>query len=248
LFFTPELVICYAEFFRMKIAVAQIQSVRGDVAQNLRRHKALIEHAAQSGAQALFFPELSLTSYAPPLAEHLAADVDDEQFNELQQLGDQYDILIGAGMPTRSASGIHITMLLFQPHVPRKAYSKQYLHADELPYFVPGNTPGLIQVNGITIALAICYEISIPAHAAAAGNSGAQVYVASVAKTVSGVEKAIVQLSETAAKYGMYVMMANAIGPCDDGICGGRSSIWNKEGKLIGQLADMEEGVLMVEV
>jgi len=232
----------------MKIAIVQTQPFRGNVSLNIERHKVLINQAAQSGAQALFFPELSLTGYEPPLAAQLATGVDDEQFNELQQLSDQHQLLIGAGMPVHGTSGIHITMLLFQPHAPRKAYSKQYLHADELPYFVPGNTPGLLEINGVAIALAICYEISIPAHAAAARQSGAQVYIASVAKTVSVVEKAIVQLSHTAAQHGMYVMMANAIGPCDDGICGGRSSIWNKEGKLISQLTDTEEGLLILEV
>lgn len=56
-----------------------------------------------------------------------------------QHICDQNNFSIGVGMPTLHASGLMISMLIFQAYVPRQVYAKQQLHADELPYFVHGD-------------------------------------------------------------------------------------------------------------
>jgi predicted amidohydrolase len=138
-------------------------------------------------------------------------------------------------------------MVLFQPNQLRQVHSKKYLHADEEPFFVPGkNLPGLL-IADTPIALAICYEISIPMHSQLAFDSGAQLYIASVAKTATGVEKAWAQLSDIAAKYKMTVLMCNSIGMCEDGECAGQSAAWNGKGILLGQLNNFDEGLLLLD-
>ena len=95
------------------------------------------------------------------------------------------------------------------------------------------------------MALAICYELSEPEHAENAYRRGAQIYCASVAKTVPGVEKAIPRLSEIANQYSMITFMSNCVGDFDGGISGGRSSVWDNKGILIGQLDNKNEGLLI---
>jgi predicted amidohydrolase len=126
-------------------------------------------------------------------------------------------------------------------------YSKRYLHADEEPFFISGpDASGLIG-EGNDLALAVCYEISVPQHAQQAFNNGAKIYVASVAKFVNGIDKALARLSDISKEYSMTVLMANSIGPADGGICGGKSSIWNDKGTLTGQLDDEREGILIID-
>jgi predicted amidohydrolase len=154
---------------------------------------------------------------------------------------------IGVGVPLGSPAGVHISVVLFQPHAPRQLYSKMYLHADEEPYFVPGQpSTGLIGPNG-KAALAICYELSVPEHAARASANGAEVYIASVAKSVGGVEKALQRLAAIALDYRMTVLMANCVGECDGFACAGRSSVWGRDGALLGQLDAVHEGILVVD-
>src|SRR5688500_3645217 len=121
----------------MKIGVAQTKPVKGDIQHNLADHKKWIYQAASHGAHLIIFPELSLTGYEPTLAKELATYVDDSRLEELQQISDTKHITIGAGMPIRQQAdaGITISMLIFQPFQPREVYSKQYLHADEIPFF-----------------------------------------------------------------------------------------------------------------
>jgi predicted amidohydrolase len=231
----------------MKIAVAQTKPVTGDINSNIQNHVILTTLAADNGADIIIFPELSLTGYEPSLAKQLATDINDSRFDIFQQLSDAKQISIGVGVPIKAGTGITITMLIFQPDKPRQANSKKYLHADEEPFFVSGeNLPGLI-VNNTPVALAICYEITIQAHTENAFKSGALFYIASVAKTVKGVEKAWTGLSEIAGKYGMTVLLSNSVGLCEDGVCGGKSAVWNNKGALLGQLNDTGEGVLILD-
>ena len=54
------------------IAAAQSSSTKGDIAGNLRRHARLVALAKEHGADAVVFPELSLTGYEPTIAAQTA--------------------------------------------------------------------------------------------------------------------------------------------------------------------------------
>ena len=231
----------------MKICVAQTRPVTGGIQQNISRHLLLTGLAATYAADTIIFPELSLTGYEPALAGTLAINPDDSRLDELFKLSETRRITIGVGVPTRHVAGICISLIIFQPGKPRQLYSKRYLHADEEPFFVSGpDAAGLIGERN-ELALAICYEISVPEHAKQAFNNGAKTYVASVAKFANGADKALTRLSGIARDYSMTVLMANSIGPADNGICAGRSSIWNDKGILLGQLDDSHEGILIID-
>lgn len=231
----------------MKICAAQTRPVKGDIESNIANHKKIIDLAVANGADTIIFPELSITGYEPELAKELATDQDDSRFDDFQTISDSKKITIGIGVPIISDSGIYISMVIFQPHKASELYSKKYLHADEEPYFISGqNTMGLLS-NKPGIALAICYELSIPEHSKNAFKRGAGIYIASVAKTVTGVEKAVETLSGIANKYSMTVLFSNCVGQCDNFESAGKTSIWNSKGLLLGQLNDTSEGILIID-
>jgi len=230
----------------MKICVAQTRPVKGDIQSNIENHKKFIDLAVSGGADTIIFPELSLTGYEPELAKELATNQDDSRFDDFQKIADTRQIAIGVGVPTKNNTGISISMLLFQPHKARQMYSKKYLHSDEEEFFISGHSSiGLIG-DKTHIALAICYEISVPEHAENAFKSRAEIYIASVAKSVTGIGKAVERLSEIAGKYSMTVLMSNCVGHCDNFDCGGKTSIWNNKGSLVGQLNDVDEGIIII--
>jgi predicted amidohydrolase len=231
----------------MKIGVAQARPVKGDIRANISNHLKLIEQVSPGRANAVFFPELSLTGYEPTLARELAADLHDPRLDVLQNISDYKNLVIGVGMPTHSGSGILISMIIFQPHSARQIYSKQYLHPDEFPYFVNGHGQLFLNMHNSKIAPAICYELSVAHHAHNAFDNGATIYLASVAKTLSGVESAVDTLAGIAKKYSVITLMANSVGFCDGVECAGKTSVWNSEGVLLGQLDNNCEGILIVD-
>lgn len=231
----------------MKICVAQTRPVKGEVQINAEAHTKFIQIAVSNAVDIIIFPELSLTGYEPTLAKALAVSTDDKCLDNFQTISDIGNITIGVGMPVKSDQGILVGMIILQPDKPRQTYFKQYIHPDEEPFFTGGHYQHGLLGGTDKIALAICYELSIPQHSEKASQTGAEIYVASVAKTVDGVDKAITTLSGIASKHSMLVLMANCVGECDETICGGKTSAWNREGVLLGQLSATNEGLLIMD-
>src|SRR5689334_10472338 len=99
----------------MRICVAQIRSIKGDIPANIEKHKSFIYLAVRGKADIIIFPELSLTGYEPALAKELATDIHDKRFDAFQQLSDSKKIITCVGTPVNSDKGVRITMLIFQP-------------------------------------------------------------------------------------------------------------------------------------
>ena len=232
----------------MKICVAQTGSSKGDIPANIDKHVALIDLAVANGADAIIFSELSLTSYEPELAADLATQLDDARFAVFQRISDTSQIVIGVGVPITNELGICISMILFQPRQVRQVYAKRYLHPDEDPYFVSGGSNPGLTINGKKIALAICYELSVPEHTENACTNGATVYIASVAKSVRGIDKALNRLADIARTYSLPVLMSNCIGQADGEECAGKTSIWNDKGVVVGQMDVVSEGIVLIDL
>jgi predicted amidohydrolase len=231
----------------MKICAAQTGPVKGDIRGNISNHRKLIAQAVSDGAELVIFPELSLTGYEPTLARELAIDEGDARLDEFQSISDACGVAIGVGAPTTSEDGVRISMLLFQPHRGRLTYSKSHLHRDEEPFFVPGRSSPHVEVKQIQVALAICYEISVTEHLDSVLKSPPAIYIASVVKFVNGFEKALARLSSIAREGSMPVVMSNCVGISDGKPCAGKTSVWNGDGSLVGQLNDSDEGMLIFD-
>lgn len=231
----------------MKLGIAQTKPLKGDMEGNILAHLSFAAKAKEMDASLLIFPELSLTGYEPKLAKQLATSAEDSRLLAIQQYANYNNMIIGAGLPLTGKKGIHISMVVFHPNNSRQVISKQFLHADEYPYFVPGEEFGFIDTPTEKIGMAICYELSVPAHSDNAGRNGASVYLASVAKSAQGVEKACESLSRIAAQYSIFTMMSNCLGPSDNFFCTGNSAAWDKQGQLMVQLDDNTEGLLLLD-
>ena len=231
----------------MKICIAQTKPVKGDIKKNIENHTKLILLSIQNGADIIVFPELSLTGYEPELVKELATTKNDKRFDKFQKISDSSKIIIGFGLPTKNEEGICISMLLFQPNKPRIIYSKEYLHPGEEKYFISGKNSPPITFENNKLAFAICYETSILEHSKKAYKNGANIYIASVLNSINGVDKDINRISDIAKKYKMTAVMANLVGKSGGYDCAGKSSVWNNEGLLIGQLDDTNEGIAIFD-
>ena len=231
----------------MKLCVAQTRPIKGDIERNIQNHIRLIDLAVSNEAEIIIFPELSLIGYEPTLSKALATTQYDSRLSIFQNISDAKQITIGVGVPTKNKAGICISLVIFQPNVALQLYSKKYLHADEEPYFVSGQTNTALLGNKNNIGVAICYELSVYEHSDNAAKNGASIYMASVAKSANGVKKANQSLSEIAQKYGMTVLMSNCVGQNDDFISAGNSAVWNNKGDLVAQLNDSDAGILIYD-
>lgn len=232
----------------MKIALAQTRPINSDLLTNIGVHVHYVHQAAEGGASIIFFSELSLTGYEPTLAHVLATTQDNPHFDIFQAEADRYGITICAGVPIQAEEGIWIGMVIFSPNAPRQTYGKKYIHPDEEAYFAPGPTITPLVIDGIKIAPAICYELSCSEHIEHAIQKGADVYVASSAKTVEGNERAFKSLSATAKTYQILTLQVNCVGTADGSVKAGASAVWGPDGAILDQMGDDDEGLLLYDV
>ena len=232
----------------MKIALAQTRPVKGDLLTNIGAHVHFIHQAAEQGADIIFFSELSLTGYEPQLAHVLATNQDNPHFDIFQEEADRYNISICAGVPIKAEKGIWIGMVIFSPNAARQTYGKKYIHPDEEAYFVPGPIVTPLLVSKTRIAPAICYELSCHEHIEHAIKQGADVYVASVAKTVEGNERAYADLSRIASEHQIPTLLVNCVGPANGSMKVGGSAVWDASGELVDYMSDQDQGLLIYDV
>jgi predicted amidohydrolase len=231
----------------MKLCAAQLRPITGDTGRNISRHLDLAALALGCGAQLLLFPELSLTGYEPSLAAGLQFRPDDERLVPLRTFSNRHQMILGIGLPTAAAAGTRISLFFFLPEGAPLVYSKQLLHADELPFFVPGEEQLLFEAGGHKLAPAICYESLQPQHAAGAAAMGAGIYLASVAKSAAGIAKAERHYPEIAQRHQLHILMANHVGPSDDFVGAGGSAAWNPRGEQHGRMDAESEGILIYD-
>ncbi|MGB0423378.1 MAG: GNAT family N-acetyltransferase [Flavobacteriales bacterium] len=231
----------------MKICLAQTHSKKGDVPWNMANHLYFVKQAAANFADLVVFPELSITGYEPEIAQELALSYTDVIFDPFQFLSDKHQLVIAIGAPTRSGKHIKISSIMFQPNKERELYSKQFLHEDEMPFFVPGNHQGIIHIKDHKIGLGICYETLQEEHFQAAKTCEIDHYIASVAKSEEGLMKASKHYSSIAHNNDIPLLSANAIGTCDNFVAAGASAVWNRKGDIIGQLDQKSEGLIIYD-
>lgn len=231
----------------MKYCVAQSSPAKGDISENVQGHLRLIEMAIAYKPDIIVFPELSLTGYEPSLAHGLVVEITDPTLNPFNKVSSDNNVIITVGAPVKIDNDVAIGMFVFRGDESIQLYTKTYLHGDEEPFFKGKQGITGVAVGSKQIAFAICYELSVPVHAERAYHEGASVYIASVAKSTAGIDTADKALREIAVKYSMTVLMSNAVGHCDNFVCGGGSAAWNSIGEKVGELDDRREGLLIFD-
>lgn len=228
----------------MKICLAQIKSFKGDISKNTEVHKKYILLASEQKADIIIFPELSLSGYEPTLAKDLAKELDDSLFHEFQKISNSKNITVGLGYPIIEKGDIFLSIVLIKPNQAISIYAKKFLHDDEKSFFKSGNQMPAFEFGDKKIGLAICYEISIKDHMESLIKSGIDILIASVCKTKEGISKGCETLMEYSIQNSLPILLCNSVGPNDDFISAGKSSIWDNNGKLIEQLGMEEEGMI----
>jgi NAD+ synthetase len=236
----------------LKIAVAQINCVVGDLAGNARRILAAAEEARAAGADLLLTPELALCGY-PPEDLLLRPDFYRACASELRQLATVAPLPMVVGHPEAWSGRHYNAATLLEGGAVCATYRKQRLPNsevfDEERYFDTGDAPGIIEIGGVRIGLAICEDVWQAGAAEAARGAGAELLLALNASPfhMHKLARRHEVLRERVAGTGMPVIYANMVGGQDELVFDGSSFALDAAGRLTHQLPAFEESVAIVE-
>lgn len=229
----------------MKLAIAQIKVVSGEIETNLKRHLTFIKRAGQEQADLILFPELSLTNYEPRKAAEYALNEKDSRFEAFQQASDAHQMIIGVGVPIQQEQGVTISQMLFHPSEKPVCYSKQIIHPNEEAFFIAGNQEYSFSFEDEVVSPAICYETVQPEFIHKVAQKGTHVYLSSVAKKEMGLVNSLPVYAQIARQNGWITAMSNFVGGNSEFECFGNSSIWNAKGERVVWLNELDEGLVM---
>ncbi|WP_369250445.1 carbon-nitrogen hydrolase family protein [Streptomyces sp. R41] len=148
----------------MRIALSQFTS-GPDPEKNLELIEDGARRAAEAGARVVVFPEASMACFGTPLAP-VAEPLDGPWANEVRALAVAAGIVVVAGMFTPAPEGrVANTLLATGPGV-EAAYDKIHLY-DAFGYaesdtVAAGSRIVTIDVDGVRIGLATCYDVRFP--------------------------------------------------------------------------------------
>jgi predicted amidohydrolase len=148
---------------KYKIALAQIDSVLGNVEKNIEKHSEYIEKAIGNDINLILFPELSLTGY---VLRDLNYEVSINPFksdilSKIKKLSNHIDIVLG-GVEEGDDYGLYNSAFLFSEgeckFVHRKIYLPTYGLFEEQRYFSTGKEVNSIQTKIGKIGILICED------------------------------------------------------------------------------------------
>ncbi len=238
----------------MKLAIAQINCVLGDLAANSVKILQYAQQARNQGAVLMVTPELSLCGYPPEdlllrPGFYSACEV------ALLELASQVKgIAVLVGHPYERGGKRYNAASLLQDGKVALTYCKHdlpnYDVFDEERYFDRGIESCTFELEGLNFGLNICADVWDPEPALRASSAGAQVLLVMNASPFA-VDKQLRRydtVRDRIAETNMPVVYVNMVGGQDELIFDGGSFAMDGRGKLVAQSAQMKEALDYIDV
>jgi NAD+ synthase (glutamine-hydrolysing) len=238
----------------MRLALAQINSVVGDLEGNRERILTRIREARDAEADLVLFPELAITGYPP----------EDLLFRPefLRQARESLDLVAAeatgisalVGFPWLERDLFNACAVCADGEV-KAIYPKRFLPNygvfDEVRYFQPGRELLLLKIGDALIGPTVCEDIWQPGPPATdLALAGAHV-IANISASPFHVGKGQEReemLITRARDNACWVVLVNAVGGQDELIFDGHSLVIDEEGEVVARAPSFEEALLVVDI
>src|SRR5947208_646426 len=240
----------------LRVALAQINSVVGDLPGNATKIREWIGRARDEGAQLVLFPELPLTGYPPEdlLMKTHFVDSAGAALEDLARETEDGDLVVLVGFPERRDDVYNACGVLAEGRVQavyRKMFLPNYGVFDEARYFQSGTEAALIELNGVAFGLTICEDIWEPGPPAISeALAGAQVIVnlsASPYHAGKPLEREQM-LIQRARDNTAIVLFCNLVGGQDELVFDGHSVAIDPSGEIVARAPQFEEALTVCTV
>lgn len=248
---------------KIKIALAQFNTVLGDLNANLKIHLDFIEEASAQEADLLIFPELSLTGYNLQdlaITSALRPHEDNPVFTRLLQASKKMDLVVGfVNEDPRHRFYIAAAYLSEGAirHIHNKVYLPTYGMFDEGRYFAPGESLRAFDTRFGRVGMLICEDFWHASLPYLLWLDGADLLIFTSASPGRGLTEDARLSSSTwvehtnrayAGLFTTFIAHANRVGYEDGLNFWGGSTIFDPNGDLIVRAPDFKPGLSVAEI
>ena len=238
----------------MRLALAQINTVVGDLEGNRRRILERLEEARGEGAQLVLFPELAVTGYPPEdlLLRPAFVRAAEESLQEIARATAGIAALVGFPHFDRD---LHNACAVCADGEVKAIYRKRFLPNygvfDEYRYFAPGDDLVLLQVGETLVGPTVCEDVWQPGPPATDLALAGAHLIANISASPYhvGKEREREDMLVTRARDSVaFLAFCNAVGGQDELVFDGHSVVIDDEGKILARAPGFEEALLVVDV
>ncbi|WP_052808013.1 NAD+ synthase [Methyloterricola oryzae] len=238
----------------LRIAIAQCNLLVGAVESNAARVAQLAAEARDRlRAQAVVFPELTLTGY-PPEDLLFRRDFLERVEAALLDLAASIEgISVVLGFPERLGGQLYNSAALLQGGQVQALYRKQALPNygvfDEKRYFTAGHEPCVFELGGHAVGLSICEDVWVPGIVDQAVRAGARLVLNLNASPyhIGKTAEREAAVRERITVTGVPIIYANLVGGQDELVFDGASFVMDGQGQVIWRGDEFAESLHCVE-
>jgi len=237
----------------MKIAIAQINCIVGDLAGNAKKIVSYATMAKEQGATLVVTPELSLCGYSPEdllLRPDFLRACEDALAALAKQLP---DITVIVGHPHQEGDQCFNAASILEAGSIVATYHKQALPNygvfDEKRYFASGSEALVFNHCGVKVGLLICADVWEQKPALLAKVAGAELLIAMNGSPYHMKKQStrFEVLRQRALENNLPVVYVNMVGGQDELVFDGASFVLNAQGELIAELDAFESELEVIE-
>ncbi len=238
----------------MRLALAQLNTVVGDIEGNLAMVAAAIADAQRQGADLTLVPELALAGYPPEdlllrpgFARATRASLD-------RVAGGVVDGAALVGFVEWDHDCFNSVAVLSQGRVQaiyRKRFLPNYGVFDEARYFRAGDAPLVVELLGVRIGIAICEDIWYPTPVASDLAAASVDLICCVSASPFHCGKGDVReamLATRAYDCSAALAFCNLVGGQDELVFDGRSAVFDASGLLVVRAAQFTPQLLVTDL
>ncbi len=238
----------------MRLALAQLNVVVGDLDANVERIVTTISDARIAGADLVVFPELAVTGYPPEdlLLRPGFVKAASEALEEVARACVGIVALVGCPVFERD---LHNTAAVCQGGVVVATYRKHFLPNygvfDEHRYFAEGRELLLLRMGETLVGPTICEDVwqpGPPATDLAVAGANLLVNLSASPFHVGKAEDREEMLVTRARDNAAYLAFCNLVGGQDELVFDGHSVVLDDEGEVLARAPGFEEALLVVDV
>ena len=238
----------------MRVALAQINTVVGDIDGNAGRVAAALADAGEAGADVTLVPELAISGYPPEdllLRPAFAAAC--REALEGVAAGVRRGLAV-IGFPEWDGDCHNSAAVVAEGRVQavyRKRFLPNYGVFDEARYFRAGDGPMVLEALGARIGIAICEDIWYPSPVAsdlAAARVDLICCISASPYHRGKGDRREQMLATRADDCAAALAFCNLVGGQDELVFDGRSALFDAAGELVARAPQFDERMLVADV
>jgi NAD+ synthase (glutamine-hydrolysing) len=238
----------------VRLALAQINTVVGDLDGNVARIVGRLREARNAGADLVLFPELAITGYPPEDLLFRPGFLREARRAVEQVAAETTDIAALVGVPWLDRDLYNGCAICADGEL-KAVYPKRFLPNygvfDEVRYFQPGREMYLLRMGEALIGPTVCEDIWQPGPPATDLALAGALVIANISASPFHVGKGLEReemLITRARDNACWVVLVNAVGGQDELIFDGHSVVIDEVGEVVARAPSFEEALLVVDI